>query len=274
MLVCPECNNEQESGNFCSVCGAALESVDGDNNTDTSTAQENPVNTDGYQQTAAAETTEQSQQKANQTVENIKNGLINYWNYFLNLLKNPTTAFHTTGKQLLNAVITLLIFALASSLSLYFLANSTVVSWVSLPFFSLTFQLLFVAIVFLALAFSSILLMTKAAKNQDSAKTLLTQYGSLGVPFAAINVVAIVAGLAGSPFLTMVLLAASYGLFLYFIPVLFVYEKANLISETGHKVYVSLATSLIMSVLTFFVTGIILSDMMSNLEDMIRFSPF
>lgn len=280
MLECSNCNNKQESGKFCGVCGGALEPATGDGNTEPATPQEGTAGAGGggYQQAATvAHESAQDQEQANQTADKIKNGLSQYWHYALNLLKNPTTAFHTNDGYILNAVITLLIFALASSLSLYFLANSMASSMFggmmesSVPFFSLTFRLLFIAIVFLALAFASALMMTKAAKNQDSAKTLLTQFGSLAVPFAALNVVAILAGIAGSTVFTLVLLGVSYSLFLYFVPVLFVYEKANLVSRTGQKVYLSLATVLIMTVLTFLTSGMILSDLIDSISRSLTF---
>lgn len=274
MLICPSCHNEQESGKFCGVCGEKLESAAA--NANAVATQEGPVNTGASRQAADAETagTAETGQRQNETADKIKNGLDNYWHYFLELMKNPTGALYVNEGQLLNGVITLIIFALASSISVYFLANSIVGGMISVPFFSFTFQLLFVAVVFLALAFASTLMMTKAAKNQDSVKTLLTQFGSLAVPFAAINIVAILAGLAGSSVFTMLLLAVSYALFLYFVPALFVYEKANQVSRNGHKVYISLAAVLIMTVLTFFVSGIMLSDMIDSIADMLSFSPF
>ncbi|MFD1362366.1 hypothetical protein [Lentibacillus salinarum] len=278
MLECPKCNTQQESGKFCGVCGSALEPATGDANEGTATAQEGSVSADGYQQAAAdAHGSVQHQAQANQTADTIKNGLSQYWHYVLNLLRNPTMAFHTSSGHILNAVITLVIFALASSLSVYFLANAMASSMFggmmesSVPFFSLTFQLLFIAVVFLALAFASALMMTKAAKNQDSAKTLLTQFGSLAVPFVALNVVAIVAGIAGSTVFTMLLLGVSYSLLLYFVPVLFVYEKANLVSNTGQKVYLSLSAALIMAVLTFLTSGMILSDMIDKIGRSLSF---
>lgn len=273
MLVCQKCNSQQDSGKFCGVCGGTLEL--GDNVDDNKTHE--PKENIGTKQQAATVATPQSQ--TSQSTESFKKGVSEYGNYFLNLLKNPTEALHTNDSQFLHGLISLILFAIASSLSLYFLANSMMKSMMggiietSIPF-SVNFRLVFMAVILLAIAFTSALIMVKATKNQETVKTLLTQFGSLAVPFTAINALALLTGLAGFKVFTMILLGTSYGLFLCFVPVIFVYEKANLVNNNGQKVYVSLATVLIMAVLTSIFTIVILSEMISSIQETFSTFPF
>src|SRR5690625_1412615 len=146
MLVCNQCNNEQETGKFCGACGGSLQ-LDGGETAAPSANQ------------AAATTTAQPQTQ--QTTETIKNGLSEYWNYFLNLIKNPTKAFQLNESHFINGLINIGLFAVAFSLGVYFYANSLAkkavsttagffgvsdvsTAAVSLPFFSINSRLVFI----------------------------------------------------------------------------------------------------------------------------------
>src|SRR5690625_1443092 len=99
MLVCPKCNNEQESGKFCGVCGTAVQPV-----VEESTRQQNesagepqmtqadaeptiptpPVQQAGNAATSqAAAATATTESKGQDTLENVKKELGNYWSYFV-----------------------------------------------------------------------------------------------------------------------------------------------------------------------------------------------
>lgn len=271
MLTCQKCNSTQETGKFCGVCGGKLESAAG--TTHESIQPQQPTQTATNQQQAA--TTTAGQQQGQQTTETIKNNLSQYGTYFLMLLKNPTKAFNTNEGHFLNGLISLFLYAITLSLSLYFLVNSLYQSTFgdfsafggpsSIPFFGMNIRLVFASAVLLTISFASALVMIKAIKSESSAKVLVTQYGGLAIPFLGLNIVAMLAGLAGSVLITVLLLSISTSMLLIFVPILFVYEKASNKNNQGQKVYLSLATLFIIVIVNLIAQIIILSDLLSEI---------
>ena len=288
MLECPSCNHQQGTGKFCGVCGTAMQSQQAaDNSNQQSTREEEApqANTQQVNVQIESETTAKSdpavatiEGNAQPTADTIKEGLNHYWSYFLSLLKNPARAFQSSEKQFTNSLITIGLFALFFSLSIYFLGNSLYKTfgggWIgeSLPFFSIVSRLFFFALILIVLTFGSALAMTKLAKNQDSFKKIITEYGSIYVPFVALNLVAVIGGLIGSYQLTFFSLAISVVMTFSYVPVLFVYEKVSEINRNGQKIYISLATILLISFICFFLADALLMDFISQIEELTYFN--
>ncbi|MFD1173481.1 hypothetical protein [Oceanobacillus picturae] len=263
MLVCTTCNHKQETGKFCGVCGSVV------------TPEGNPAGADNL--TAPAQSAATMAPVSQPT--DIKDGLQQYGSYFLSLLKNPSLAFQSGRKHFISGFVTLIIYAIAFSLSIYFLANSLTRSFMggfgttesSLPFFELNFRLFFIIAISMVISLLSSFIMVKAAKNHIDFQTFVAQFGGLAVPFVGLNVLAILFGLAGSIQLTMYTLGTSLILFLMFVPVIMVYDKATLVAKQGQRVYLSLATVILMSVLTYIVGRIMLADFISDVEDLLYY---
>ncbi|MBP2077040.1 hypothetical protein [Oceanobacillus polygoni] len=259
MLICPKCNFQQESGKFCGACGEQV--IESDEGQTQSPQQEVRA---GFEQAATATAIQPS-------ASAIKSGVSHYWSYFLNLLKNPTHAFASTEKHFVSGLITLGLFAIIYAFSLYFLASTIARSLggffsVTIPFFDLTSRLIFGVILSFAITFGSAFAMTKLAKNQESFKTLLTQYGSIIVPFTALNVVAMLGGIIGSIELTIVPLILSMIFAFVFIPVLFVYEKASKVNPNGQKIYLSLATVVLITIISYILGELLFSSIIEDVE--------
>lgn len=280
MLVCQNCNNQQDDGKFCGVCGGAVEemvaSTEQPNENVEQVAGNDPVNESIEQESvnvSASQGAATVETQAQPTAEAIKSGLSNYWSYFINLIKNPSRAFQTGENQFINGLITLGLYALLFSLSLYFLANTvmnTFGGWYSdesIPFFSVVSRLFIFAIIILGITFGSAFAMIKIAKNHESFKTIITQYGSVIVPFTALNVIAMLGGLIGSIQLTMYSLLLSVLFTVTFIPVLFVYEKVSAISKNGQKIYLSLATIIMISLISFILGDALLMNLLESIDD-------
>ncbi|WP_106496162.1 zinc ribbon domain-containing protein [Lentibacillus sp. Marseille-P4043] len=266
MLTCSNCNHEQESGKFCEACGQPMY-VDVDQaesqqtvaaSTETRPNQPNPA-------------TEQTLQP-NQNVETAKKALKQYWGYFLDLLKNPSTAFTVNESYLLNGVITIALYMVLFSLGVYFYANSIFKSFgsffmsdSSLPF-TIVLQLIIFILIILAVAFFSAFAMIKIGNHQDSIKLLLAQFGSLLVPFTLLNAIAFLGGIIGSGQLIMIPISISLLFSIVFVPVLFVYEKVATINQHGQKVYLSLATVIIMSIIFYILGDALLSSLLEDLD--------
>ncbi|PAV28300.1 hypothetical protein CIL05_16825 [Virgibacillus profundi] len=277
MLICPKCNNQQESGKFCGVCGGTLQPVQNSEVSGNESIKQAPVNSTVNQ---AAATVTNQQQQGQQTTTALKSGLAQYWAYFLSLIKNPTQAFNSNENHFVNGLVTLVLFAITFSLSLYLLANSFMKAALGgfmstgLPFFAVNSRLVFVAIIALVISFGSAFIMIKTVKNQESFKAIIAQYGSLFVPFTALNIIAMVGGIMASIQLTVFPLVLSTSLSLVFLPVLFVYEKASKINNQGQKVYFAFATILLISLIYYIFGESILTNMVEDLERNFNSFPF
>ncbi|WP_027965322.1 hypothetical protein [Halalkalibacillus halophilus] len=259
MLVCSNCNQTQSEGKFCGSCGGALEAS----------------NQQSHQEaTAASETAATTTVPQNERIAQVQNGLKDYGNYFTGLLKNPTDGLSTNDNHFLNSLITIVLYALTLSLSIYFLVNSLYSTYMgnfggSLPFFAINSRLMFFTLLLLATALVSIVVMMKLAKSTATFKTIVSQFGSLAVPLTAVHAVAIIAGLAGAPVFTLVLTSSTLFLFLYIIPTILVYEHASAVDRTGQNVYLALGTVVLTSLIVYFFLNTFMMDFIVGLESML-----
>lgn len=263
MLVCTKCNNQQEDGKFCGECGGPVERMANGN-------QENvPAKEPVIQETAAQAATVESSQ-SQPTADAVKSGLKNYWSYFLTMLKNPSRAFQTNENQFVNGLVTFGVYALIYALSLYFLANSLMSAFgsyysESLPFFGIVSRLVFLIAIIFVITFGSAFIILKIGKVQTSFKTLITQYGSVIVPFTALNVIAMIGGLIGSVQLTTIAFMLSMLFTFIFIPVLFVYEKLSTVNH-AYKIYLSLGTIILIAIISALLGDAVLVNLMDSLD--------
>lgn len=269
MLVCANCNHEQEPGKFCEACGHPMDTYQTSNSSNQSG---NNIQQGGAANQQQASATTESVQSNGQQVEAVKETLNNYWSYFINLLKNPTRAFALNENQFVNGLITIGLYIVLFSLGLYFYANSVGNMFGGSVPFTITFRLIFLKIIVLAIAFFAAFAMVKISKHPDSFKTSLTQFGSLLVPFTLLYVLGLIGGIIGSLFLTFAPILISLIFSIAFIPILFVYEKASQVNQQGQNIYLSLATALIM-VVAFYIFGeAMISNMIGEFQD--RMNPF
>ncbi|MFS0749338.1 hypothetical protein [Oceanobacillus sp. 1P07AA] len=261
MVVCPNCKNEQESGKFCGICGTGLVESN-------SIKEEQPKEVVKSQSVTAA-TNEQTQTSNQEGVETAKKAIGDYWSYFIQLLKNPTNSFNATENHFVYGIITMVLYAMAFSLGIYFLANSFARDSIfmdSLPFFTLNIRLILVVSIVLAITFFSAFAITKLAKSTSSIKVIVSQYGGLLVPFTTLNIVGMLGGLIGSNILTLIPLLISSVMAFTFIPVLYVYEKASQVSKSGQRVYLSLATTILIAIIYVIFGEIMFNEMLEELE--------
>lgn len=284
MLVCPNCNHQQEEGKFCGECGtetvestvSAGEKVD---SIKEETSQEDlsaSVESQPIAQEQTAATIEQSNVNTQQTVEVTKQALGQYWDYVLLLLKNPSRAFNLNMNYFVYGLVTIGIYAIAFSLSLYFLGNSYYKKFAgiwsetsSLPFFEINSRMVFFMIICMAILFFSAFIVIKLAKSSLDFKTLIAQFGGLIVPFASLNVIAILGGLIGSLPITLIPIYLSVLFVFIYIPVVFTYEKVSQVNNQGQKVYFSLLTVILIIVFSMILSDVVIVNMLENLEEIV-----
>lgn len=281
MLVCPNCKNEQEIGKFCGKCGTetvvGVEQVEQqvtetkEANSQVSVSTQSAPEAIDHHQTAAA--IEQPNINTQEKVEATKQVLGQYWNHFLHLLKNPSRGFTLNTNHFIYGLVTMGIYAIAFSLSLYFFVQSYLSNipfsgmLVDLSFFKTNFNLIISIIIFIAVAFFSAFIVIKIAKSSLDFKTLVAQFGGLLIPFVALNVVAILGALIKSTVITLIPLFISSGFVFIYLPVVFAYEKVNQINSQGQKIYFSMMTVALMIVFSLILTEVVISKLIGDLTD-------
>ncbi|WP_082233164.1 hypothetical protein [Halobacillus massiliensis] len=231
-MKCPQCENEQSSGKFCGVCGSAL------------TVEE-----------AASTALITVETKEADTIGKVKA----YWDQSLLYLKQPLEAFRVSESFFAQGAAALLLYTLAFSLSIYFLANSIIkimsLGWEEaekLPFFETTSKIFLYSIVGVAISLAAIMIVSKLMKLTLDMKRTVAQYGALITPFILVNLISILFALSGTVTATIVLLGSSLSYALYLVPVLFIFNHGVSGQRRPYAFYGAIGTSVIISFLTYF----------------------
>ncbi|WP_173915380.1 zinc ribbon domain-containing protein [Halobacillus sp. Marseille-Q1614] len=233
-MKCPQCQNEQSSGNFCGVCGSALSGE-----------------VVASQSTALVTVEQGSKDSAGK--------MKMYWDNSLLFLKQPLEAFRVSESGFAQGVATLLLYTLAFSLSIYFLANSLIKVMTfgfgepeRLPFFETSSKIFIYSFVGVVLSLAAIMIVSKLMKLTLNDREIVAQYGALITPFFLVNLIAVLFALSGTVTATLVLLGASLSYALYFVPVLFIFNHGFNSQSRSYAFYGAVGTSIIISFLTYF----------------------
>ncbi len=222
-MICPNCQHEQAAGKFCGKCGADLLVSTGGESGNVAAPTEAAA---GYSEARAAH----SPLADNQHVEKVKVQSKQYWNYSLQYLKKPGTIVDQPAGQFVNALITMGIFVIFFSLAVY--RNLSMVlspvgelgsafgSTQSLTpsIFSVLFNTALILGIVFALAAACIYVVNKFAGPNESFKSIVTSFGTLLLPSAALVLVAYVLLLISSMTFGNFLLFASFGLAISIMP--------------------------------------------------------
>ncbi|TMU83448.1 hypothetical protein FGG79_19765 [Bacillus sp. BHET2] len=273
MLKCTSCLNEQDSGKFCGKCGTSL--MENSNHQPSA-----------YTEASAASSAMDTQPvNTNENVMKAKESVSKYWSYALQVLKKPSVALETKENQFVNGVITMALFVIAFALSIYFLANKLYKAVVggfgslfseggigaqSLPFFSITSSLLMFAVFFIIGSFISVFLVSKFMSEGFTMKELLGQFGSILIPFTALNVVAIVFGLMGSIQLTLILTGVSMFYTVAILPSIVVYDRAMKSGKILNKLYWATGASAASMFIAYLIVRMSVLDFMSDIESLLN----
>ncbi len=267
MRVCQQCNNEQQSGNFCGQCGGTL--IEGEKAYSGSerTADGETESEQAHQESAATVDAEQSTR-----MEQNKKALESYMTFVVNHLKNPTRALKLNESKFVYGLITMVLFSFAYALSIYFLANKIVKEMFgrmasSLPFIDLTFPLLFFIILFVAGASISIVAAVKLMNDSSSIKLIISQFGGLLVPFAVVNVATLIFALAGATKFTIVITSLSLIFAIILLPMLLAFEKGSKQSgPDNQKVYFSLGTAGLSMLISYIIIRLAVADFLDKFD--------
>lgn len=270
IITCSQCQHQQESGKFCGSCGADL-----------SSAMESTVQQPAQTEVAAGVHTQPAY--TNENLTKAKEGVSKYWSFALDVLKRPSIALTGTEGHFVNGLVTIAVYVVAFALSLYFLANKLFKTMFggmgslfgespmgaqSLPFFDIVSPLFMFALLFVAGALLSSFAAIKMMSDSLSFKGIIGQFGSVIIPFAALNVIAIIFGLTGSIQVTLLLTALSLLFPVIVMPALVVYDRSMQNSRPVNRIYWSVGASALSLLIAYLVVR---TSVMSFMEDMDQF---
>lgn len=240
-MQCTNCNHYNEGGKFCENCGAKLPvEVAAASETVEPSALQPGVQPPGrpedqpgytqqqepaYQQHAGYPGSGQSPAQPNVYLQNAKNVSRLYFNYFGAILKKPFSSIHNIGgEQLVNGIITMVLFSLLAPLMLYFYLSSVARKYFSdSPFLDNVAHpsISFVEVVIkptLSLAILILLIATfcfgaiKLAKTNAGYRDVIARFGALLVPFLGLMVIAFVLSILQFEIFAIFLVGAFLGL--------------------------------------------------------------
>ena len=193
-MICPNCSHENEGGKFCENCGTELQ------------PSTSPV-------AASYETTNGGANASSQYIEGAKRVSSSYINHFVQVIKSPyTTAQAVRGEQFINAIITLVLFAvfipfmmysglkalntsISGSLdSLNSLLGSNAFS-AEVSFSKVALLPIIYYAIFILLIATFTFIAVKLAKVEASYKDVFARFGAFAIPFVVILFLALLLSL-------------------------------------------------------------------------------
>lgn len=180
-MICPNCSHENEGGRFCIKCGTPLKrEINNEVASTTETiAQSSPAQPNKY-----IETTKQASKM--------------YFNYFLQVLKQPYSSSRIIGAdQFINGLITMIIYSFLIPLISYFTIKGALNSYdpyglgfgSSLPFSDIVLKPTLAYFIFILLVTAFSFLAIRLGKVNVSFKEVMARFGSLLVPTIALFII-------------------------------------------------------------------------------------
>src|SRR5699024_1100550 len=134
MKKCTNCESLQEEGKFCAKCGS--ETIDVNKEEPTNEEQTDDSHAD-TQAEPAKEATEKASNNVNPAHQegvaveaqvnnpqasgiDVKEVSTEYWNYFIQLFKNPTEALRHTENEFINGIINIILYAVTFDIGIYY----------------------------------------------------------------------------------------------------------------------------------------------------------
>src|SRR5699024_8607652 len=241
MKKCTNCESLQEEGKFCAKCGGETIDVN----------KEAPTNeelTDDSHAETQAEPAKEATEKASNNVNpahqegaaveaqvnnpqasgiDVKEVSTEYWNYFIQLFKNPTEALRHTENEFINGIINIILYAVTFGIGIYYTINAL----------------------------------------DTITMGELTQYAGILTPFIAVNLLIVLTGLGGSFGLAISLALLSLFTTTFIYGAIFIYDKVTLYRSTPQKVYAAVGVYLVNLLLVYILLRMFIMQKIDELQD-------
>ena len=264
-MKCPNCQHENEGGNFCENCGTRLVEA-----SKTSEQQPNHPVKEGGTATAQAEdylkkTKDQSKQ---------------YVNYFFDVFKKPYASIQEPmdKQQFIHAIITIVLFSLFIPLSIYFGLRGVVSrlnsldtygfggsTYIDLPFMDIVIKPFFAFGIFIVLVAAFTFLSVKLGRVNATFKEVFTRYGILLIPFVFLLAIGLLLSLLKvSLFILFLKLGLVGGVYIA-VPMVLAFYKKEAPEDGMDAVYGTLLTYILISVLVYIMGEMLFDSLLSNI---------
>ena len=270
MQKCLNCSHEQEMGNFCAKCGSPIQSVE-------STDEKSTLGYDENGEVAATDTYAQHKHSNESipNVEQVKQTAKNYMNCFVGLVKNPASA-STNDVLFVNGIISFIILSLLLALATTEIINKFFASILGLfggfinytdeGVLSVKYLFLF-TIVFALLSFVTILTVLVANNLFVQARSFKSVFVSITNFYPLVIIVALVTylvALLDLQKLSLILLLLALTIVLTLVPLFVINRDMENKVVKFDKFYIFIIVSLVISVLSYFVTDISVSNIFES----------
>ncbi|WP_440897987.1 hypothetical protein ACS127_08495 [Amphibacillus sp. Q70] len=262
-MNCPECQAVNEpDAKFCVSCGVELNPV----------VEQDPPPPEDNEQTenVAVDEVEESSQSAepNEFIEKTKEISKSYWGFLPKALKSPFEASKqvTDSKEdLINSLITVVIFALFVPLFMYTSATSMFGEWLRPPFFQTVIFPFFIFILFLGAMVAIIFAVVRLMKAEIDFLLVFTRFATLLVAPTSLVLLSVIFSILNAYFFSSLLLSLA----------LFLASLASIgtivsIKETHKKdggidlIYVIIINYLILFLVIILLGDVLLGDLFND----------
>lgn len=213
-----------------------------------------------------------AQQPVNQQQSNvdIQENLKSYWQYSVQLLKNPSKAFTQTEDKFVYSLVNLGLYALLFSLVIISYVRSADVYNITGEmdgagafFVQMILYLFIILSISLGVVLVSILAMEKMFIKRMTFKQIVIQYSGLLVPLIFVEAIILLFTFIGTSFFVLLIMSAVLFYGLFFLTGIFMYEKVMFYQSSENKVYIAIGTTILVFV-ALTIMSIIVGETLIN----------
>lgn len=271
-MICPNCQHQNDGGNFCEKCGTKLT---GNVNPEVAASSETS-NRSFVSQTPTVNNVPNSNAIPNQYLEKTKNVSKLYFSYFMHVLKKPYANSQSVGgEHFLNAIITMILYSLIIPLIFYFglkglLSNINDFGSalfgeevaVNPPFFDVVIKPTFAFVIFILLVAIITFAAVKLGRINASFKEVISRFGSFLIPIVIILAVALIFSILKIEFFLVVLLLGFIGSIFLVPPLVIASFKKD--TQVGMDVIYGSLVTYVFTFIVIRVMGDILFESLKN----------
>ncbi|RPJ95429.1 hypothetical protein CW357_10555 [Rummeliibacillus sp. TYF005] len=270
-MICTNCGNKQESGNFCGKCGS-------------------PINVEHEQQTNVTPVSQAKQpieepvkETQNETIDKVKQHSKQYWGYFVYYLKHPTSAIQHTNETK-NGLISIGIYALLMTILLISFLNTLIDSigfssfYSTKPSISIAFSYLIACIISIFIAITTLYVVNRILGKPYTYSQIISIYSSFLTLPIILNIIAFIFLLIHSFVFFGISMLIAYILVLGIIPIyiitILLHNNSNKIDSFYGYLIFYIAYMIINAILFTIFADSILGDFINTFEEFYNNIPF
>ena len=264
-MKCPNCQHENEGGNFCENCGTRLVEASESN---------------GLLPDHKVKEEEKATAPAEDYLKKTKDQSKQYINYFVDVCKRPYARMQEPMERqhFTHAIITIILFCLFIPLSIYFGLKGLLSSlnsidtygfgggaYIELPFMDVVILPSLALGIFLVLVAAFTFLSVKLGRVNVTFKEVLTKYGVLLIPFVFLLAIGLILSLLKVSLFILFLSLGSVGAVYIAVPMVITFYKKDAPEDGLDAAYGTLLTYILIGVLVYIMGEMLFDSLLSNI---------